>query len=88
MLAIVIQISFVLYSIGFLLILIRLATGPSLADRVVSLDMMALNAVGFISIFAISTDESVYFRVAISLALISILGTVAFAYYIGKRGRK
>lgn len=83
----VIYLAMGLFSLSFILILIRLMIGPTLSDRVAALDLVALNAVGYISAYAITTDESVYFRVAIVLALIAVLGTVAFAYYLEKRGR-
>jgi len=63
----------------------RLLKGPSLADRVVALDLLSTLAVGIIALFTIFTGEAVFLDVAIILALISFLGTIAFARYIEKR---
>jgi multicomponent Na+:H+ antiporter subunit F len=80
-----ITISFIMLSMAMLLSFIRLLRGPSLADRVVALDLITVETVGFIAVYDIATHEPVYLRVAIILALIAFLGTVAFAYYIGRR---
>ncbi|MEM5788759.1 MAG: cation:proton antiporter [Syntrophobacteraceae bacterium] len=61
---------------------IRLVRGPSLPDRVVALDLMSTAAIGVISLYAISTNEPVFLDVALIVALVAFLGTIAFAYYI------
>jgi multicomponent Na+:H+ antiporter subunit F len=65
----------------------RLAKGPSLPDRVVALDLITSLVVGISIVYAMMTDNPVFIRPAIVVALISFLGTVAFAYYIEKRGK-
>jgi multicomponent Na+:H+ antiporter subunit F len=74
--------------LGITLILtsIRLFKGPSLPDRVVALDMISSQAVSMIAVYCMLMNESVYIRDAIVLAIVSFLGTVAFAYYVGKKG--
>ena len=69
-------------STAMLLALLRLVRGPSLPDRVVALDLMATLVIGIVSAYAVATGQSAYLDVAITLALIAFLGTVAFAYYI------
>lgn len=70
--------------LAIFLAFLRLVRGPSLPARVVALDMMASLAVGFIAVYAVSTRQPIFLDVAIILALIGFLGTVAFAYYIEK----
>ena len=62
----------------------RLARGPSLPDRVVALDTIGTISVGFIAAYSIMTNHPVFLDVAIVLALIAFLGTVAFARYLEK----
>lgn len=64
----------------------RLIRGPSIPDRVVALDVVAILAVGFLSILSIESGETTYLTVGISLALLSFLGTVALALYIRRGG--
>lgn len=80
-------VAFGLLILAFLLAFIRLLRGPSLPDRVVALDLMATLAVGFIAVYALATDEPLYVDLAMVLALVAFLGTVAFAHYIEKGGR-
>jgi multicomponent Na+:H+ antiporter subunit F len=80
-------VAFGLLILAFLLAFVRLVRGPSLPDRVVALDLMATLAVGFIAVYALATDQPLYVDVAMVLALVAFLGTVAFAHYIEKGGR-
>lgn len=61
---------------------IRLLRGPTLADRVVALDMISVLLVVFLVVFRLVSGVNAYIYVAIGLALISFLATVAFARYI------
>jgi multicomponent Na+:H+ antiporter subunit F len=85
-LATMINIVLILLGVAMLLTFMRLAYGPTLADRVVALDVMTAQAVGLIAVYDIATREPVYLHVAIVLALIAFLGTVAFAFYLQRRG--
>lgn len=60
----------------------RLLTGPTLADRVVALDLVSALLVVFLVLFRMVSGVDAYIYVAMALALISFLGTVAFAHYI------
>lgn len=75
----------VVVSIAFVLTFVRLVRGPSLADRVIALDLISTQAVGIIGATVIITGEPLLLRAAIVLALITFLGTVAFARYLEKR---
>jgi len=70
---------------GVLLAFIRLLRGPSLPDRVIALDTLSIFGIGIIVAFAIATDQPVFVDVASVLALVSFLGTVAFAAYVERR---
>ena len=75
-------------SVAMLFAFIRLVRGPSLPDRVVALDLLATFGIGMVAVYSIATDQSAYMDVAVILALIVFLGTVAFAYYIQKEEQK
>lgn len=67
--------------------LLRLLRGPSLADRVVALDMLTLLGIGLIGVSSVLGREYAYLDVAIALALVGFLATVAFARYIYRHDR-
>ena len=75
-----------LLSFAVVLSFIRLVKGPSLPDRVVALNTLTTVALALISVYAIWRDRQVFLDVAILVALITFLGTVAFARYLEKRG--
>jgi multicomponent Na+:H+ antiporter subunit F len=60
----------------------RLLVGPSLADRVVALDLITMLLVAFLVVFTLASGIHAYLFAAIALALIGFLVTVAFARYI------
>ena len=59
----------------------RIARGPTLADRVVALDMMTVTIVAFCGLYAILSDVSAFLDVAIVVALVGFLATVALARF-------
>jgi multicomponent Na+:H+ antiporter subunit F len=79
------SVSLALVMLAVLLGVLRLAKGPTLADRVVALDMMTVSIVAFCAIFAISADSPVFLDVGIVLALIGFLATVALARFAERR---
>lgn len=72
--------------LAFAIAFIRLLLGPSLADRVVAFDLMATIAASAICLYAILENRYIFTDAALVLALILFLGTIAFAYYLEKKG--
>ena len=64
---------------------VRLLLGPSLPDRVVAFDLLATVGVGISAVYSMAHNQPVFLDVAVVLALISFVGTVAFARYIEER---
>ncbi len=62
----------------------RLLRGPTLADRVVALDLVSSLLIVFLVIFKMVSGVDAYIYVGIGLALISFLATVAFANFIDR----
>ena len=76
-----VDIAFVILMAAMVLAFVRLALGPSLPDRVVALDLITILAVAFSALFAVSSGKQAFLDVAIALARIAFLATVAFARY-------
>ena len=74
-----------LIALSLVMAFIRLMLGPGLANRVVALDLAATEVMALMIAYAIATREQVFLDVAIIIALISFLGTIAFAKYLEKR---
>jgi multicomponent Na+:H+ antiporter subunit F len=78
---------FATLGVALFLAFLRLVRGPTLPDRVVALDLIAVLTVALIALYAIATNERIFLDTAIVLALISFLGTVAFARYVERRAQ-
>lgn len=72
--------------LGALLTTARLLKGPSLPDRVVALDLLTTLGIGMACAWAMATGATAFLDVALVLALVAFLGTVAFARYLEKHG--
>lgn len=79
------QVPTIILGIGLVLALTRLLRGPNLANRVVAFDLMTVIGIGLIAVYAVMTEQPVFLDIAVVLALISFLSTVAFAYYLEYR---
>ncbi|MCG8420575.1 MAG: monovalent cation/H+ antiporter complex subunit F [Proteobacteria bacterium] len=66
---------------------VRVVRGPSLADRVVALDLAVAAATGLLIMYSIRFASQIYLDIAISLALVSFVGTVAFARYLERKAQ-
>jgi multicomponent Na+:H+ antiporter subunit F len=86
-LAITEMVAYGMIALALLLVFARLARGPSLADRVIALDLLAVLAVGLIAMVTLETNQPVFLDAAIVLALDAYLGTVAFGRYLERRAR-
>ncbi len=65
--------------------LIRLILGPSLPDRVVALDLISTLVIGIVAVDIVLSGQVVLLSVVMVLALVSFLGTIAFAHYLERK---
>lgn len=70
---------------AFLLCFWRLVKGPTLPDRVVALDLMAIYTLAICATYTLLTGDAVFLDVALVLALTAFLSTVALALYLERR---
>jgi len=75
-------ISIGIISASMILTLIRFIKGPSLPDRVISLDVFSANILVVLAIYSILSDEKSYLNVALTMSLVAFVGTMTFAYYL------
>jgi multicomponent Na+:H+ antiporter subunit F len=61
---------------------IRLVLGPTLPDRVIAIDLIGVLIVCLLVVIAGSMAQAAFLDVAMVIALISFVGTVAYARYI------
>ena len=78
----------VVIGLALLLTLVRLVRGPTIADRVVSVDLITTIGVALCAAYGWINDKTVFLDVAIVTALISFVGTIAFARYLEEKYRR
>lgn len=74
--------SIVLVVIAMVLCLWRLLRGPTVADRVLALDTLYLDAMGLLVLLGIQSGSRSYFEIALMIAALGFVGTVAIAHYL------
>jgi multicomponent Na+:H+ antiporter subunit F len=82
-----VMIAFAMIITSFFLTVVRLVRGPSVADRVLSLDFLFTLGMTFIGVYVIATGRDVYLDIAIALGLVGFLATVAYARFVYQRWR-
>ncbi len=75
-------------SLAVILIFYRFLKGPSIADKIIALDLLITTGIGIIGIYSIWTNQSTFLDTAMILALIAFLSTVALSYYLEKSKKK
>lgn len=76
----------VLLTLAAVAVGVRVLRGPAAADRVIALDMLSLLGVAAAGLAALASGSTAFVDVALGVALVGFLATVAFAGYIA-RGR-
>lgn len=79
-------IALIILSLALIVSLARIIIGPTLSDRVLALDLLTVVAMGFVGAIAVRTGLWLFLDIAIALALLGFLATVALARYIMLRG--
>ncbi|WP_280768543.1 Na(+)/H(+) antiporter subunit F1 [Salipaludibacillus daqingensis] len=72
----------IMMSIAILIATIRAVIGPSMSDRVVALDTIGINLIGFITIIMLVQQTLAYSEVILVLAVLAFIGSVAIAKFI------
>lgn len=82
MLGYVIVLCLVMLGAAVLLAVARLLRGPSLPDRALALDTLYINAIALLLLFGIWKGSELFFEVALLIAVLGFVSTVAVAKYI------
>jgi len=75
-------------AVGVALATLRLLRGPNIVDRIIALDVISALATGLVVLEAIRSGRALFLDIALVMAIILFLSTVAFALYYEKGGRE
>ena len=82
MMELALKFGFIAVSIAMLMNLYRLLLGPSVLDRVLALDTLAVNAIALIILYGILAGTPLYFESALLLAMFGFVSTVACCRFL------
>lgn len=82
MVAAVVPVVLAMLFASVLLTLFRLLRGPGMADRILSLDTLYINAVAIIMVLGIYFETDIYFEAALLIAMLGFVGTCALAKFV------
>lgn len=68
--------------LAMLLNLWRMLRGPDLPDRILALDTLYINALALVILLGIRFRSSLYFELALVIAALGFIGTVALARHV------
>ena len=75
----------ILISLCFLCLL-RIALGPTLADRMVAIDILGILVVGVCALLAVKLEREFLIDISLAWVFLSFIGTIALAKYLeGKK---
>ena len=77
-----IEIGFTLIGLAMILCVWRLLRGPDMVDRILALDTLSINAIALLVLFGIRAGSTAYFEMALLLALLGFVGTVALCKHL------
>ena len=81
-------IAIAIISVSIVLTLIRFLMGPSLPDRIISLDVFTANLLAVLAIYSVLSYQKTYLNVSLIMSLVAFVGTMTFAYYLVQKRKE
>ncbi|MEM1424013.1 MAG: monovalent cation/H+ antiporter complex subunit F [Planctomycetota bacterium] len=83
----VVNLGIVVLFVCLVLAQMRLLRGPTLVDRGVATDLVAVLIAGMAILFTIRLETLMMFDAVLIVSILGFVSTIAFAQYIGRRGK-
>ena len=74
----------VILMFGILAGIYRMAVGPTILDRILAFDMVAISAVALMGILSIKWHSDLFLELILIFSLLGFFGTVALVFYLQK----
>lgn len=72
-------------TVAIALTVYRMVRGPSVADRILALDTLTINAIAFLVLTGMHLQSNVFFEVALLFAMMGFVGTVSLSKHVDGR---
>lgn len=77
-----IQIALLLLGLSMALATLRLLRGPDIADRILALDTLYVNAAAMLVLYGVQLGADLYFEAALLIAMLGFITTVVMAKFL------
>ncbi len=78
-------IAFFFLMLAMVFTLYRLLKGPTFNDVIAAMDLLSSTIIGIILLYGILINNRMYIDIAIIIALVSFIGTIAISTYIKQK---
>lgn len=82
MIQMMLSISLILFALSIGIAGIRIVLGPSMADRVLALDVIGVNLIATIGVISVVLNTTAFLEVILILGILSFIGTIAYSKFI------
>lgn len=82
MMTFAIYFAFVCFGAAVLMNLWKVVFGSHVADRILALDTMFINAIVLMVLYGLANGTEIYFEAALIIAMLGFVSTVAYARFI------
>ncbi|GAE27100.1 Na(+)/H(+) antiporter subunit F [Halalkalibacter wakoensis JCM 9140] len=79
---IILMVSLAAMSLSLFVCFVRTVIGPTMPDRIVALDSLGINLIGFIGILMIVQETIAYSEVILVISILAFIGTIALSKFI------
>ena len=70
------------FALAVLMNLWKVVTAPEIADRILALDTMFINAIALMVLYGLALGSEIFFEGAMIIAMLGFVSTVAYARFI------
>lgn len=70
------------FGLALLMNLWKVVTAPDVADRILALDTMFINAIALMVLYGLALGSAIFFEAAMIIAMLGFVSTVAYARFI------
>ncbi|OBY28191.1 K+/H+ antiporter subunit F [Leisingera sp. JC1] len=74
--------AFACFALAMLMNLWKVVTAPDVADRILALDTMFINAIALMVLYGMALGTEIFFEAAMIIAMLGFVSTVAYARFI------
>lgn len=74
--------AFVCFALALLMNLYKVVSAHAVADRILALDTMFINAIALMVLYGMALGTEIFFEAAMLIAMLGFVSTVAYARFI------